>query len=164
MNHNETKLMNVLDESLCRVLQEAGRENKELNLPRWETVLKVKGKLDRMLEQYSGEVSTVTIFPAFCSAAVTVEVDSFEVCGKDKGIFFEILKSANNVEVLPLTNGRLRLSLVFRGVLYTEKRKGNRKKCQDPYDGWEGTMHGGSGNGRRHKHVRYAPHTVGGFR
>lgn len=161
MNHNETKLMNVLDESLCRVLQEAGRENKEVHLPCWETVLKAKKKLDKILEQYSGEVSTVTIFPAFCSAAVTVEVDSFEVCGKDKGIFFEILKSANNVEVLPLTNGRLRLSLVFRGVLYTEK---GRRKKHDPYEGWKNTMCGGGGNGGRNKRVHYAPHTVGGFR
>lgn len=152
--------MNVLDESLCKVLQEAGRENKKLDLPRWEKMLAAKEKLDKMLKQYGGEGSTVKIFPTFSSAAVSVEVDSFEVCGKEKGVFFEILKSANNMEVLPLTNGRLRLSLVFRGVLYTEKKS---EKNSDPYDGWESTMYGRMGKGNRHKRVHYAPHTVGGF-
>lgn len=161
MKHNEMKLMEEMSGSIRKVLKDAGRENQKLDLLRWEALLKAKEKLDKMLEQYGGEESMVTIFPAFCSAAVSVEVDSFEVGNKDKGIFFEILKSANNMEVLPLTNGRMRLSLMFRGVLYTDK--GNRKQNHDPYDGWEGTMYGGGGKGNRHKRVHYAPHTVGGF-
>ena len=123
MNHNEDNLLSEMDESLCRVLQGAWGEKKFLDLTRWKEMLKAKEKLDKLLQEMGGEGSTVTIFPAFCSAGVSAEVDSVEVGEGEKERFFEVLESANNMEVLPLLNGQLRLSFVFRGVLYTEERK-----------------------------------------
>ena len=123
MSNTEDKLLNEMSENLCRVLQGAWREKKFLNLTRWKEMLKSKEKLDKLLHEMGGEGSTVTIFPAFCSAAVSAEVDAVEVGEGEKEKIFEVLESANNMEVLPLLNGQLRLSFVFRGVLYTEERK-----------------------------------------
>ena len=86
------------------------------NVRRYYEMLFAKAGLDDILRQNGDDgPSTVSFMPEFSCGTLAVEVDSFEVTDKDA--FMLAMKRADNFEFIPLTNGRIRVAFVFRGVM-----------------------------------------------
>lgn len=87
-----------------------------LNVRRYYEMLFAKEALDDILRQNGeDEQSTVSFMPEFSCGTLAVEVDSFEVTDKDA--FMLAMSQADNFEFIPLTNGRIRLAFMFRGMM-----------------------------------------------
>lgn len=87
-----------------------------LNVRRYYEMLFAKEALDDILRQNGDdELSRVSFIPEFSCGTLAVEVDSFEVTDKDA--FMLAMARADNFEFVPLTNGRIRLAFMFRGMM-----------------------------------------------
>lgn len=89
-----------------------------LDLTRYSQMLAAAARLKELLSESSegGELS-IDVDQSFRYGAIRTELDSLTV--KDTGAFMEVIALADNFEVYPLTNGRLRLSITFQSVLKT---------------------------------------------
>lgn len=87
-----------------------------LNLPRYREVALAKSRLDLLLKAINAGPSSLEVNPLFASATLIVEAESLEVCNIAE--FTEIVGKANNFEVYPLKNGKLRLAIVFYRVMH----------------------------------------------
>lgn len=91
-------------------------ENLVLNIQRYSELLHAKKALDYTLgKSFEDEKAEISFLPLFSCGTLTAEVDTFEVT--DMAAFAEVLIYADNFEVYPLTNGRIRLGFVFKGMM-----------------------------------------------
>lgn len=87
-----------------------------LNVRRYYEMIFAKEALDDILRQNGAdELSMVSFMPEFSCGTLAVEVDSFEVTDKDA--FMLAMTRTDNFEFIPLANGRIRLAIVFRGMM-----------------------------------------------
>lgn len=89
---------------------------KMLNVPKYRKMLECCAALKKMLEQTheSGEIN-VSVDRQFNLGSVTAELDDLYVPEPER--FSRLILMADNFEVYPLTNGRIRFSLAFQSVL-----------------------------------------------
>ena len=113
---NDTLPLDELFEGLiCNALRESAQEPKLLNPARYTQMLEAKEALERLLDMCCGcGPVEVKLHPLFCSAALCVEMDCLEIT--DMAALAEVMACASNMEVVPLTNGRLHLSFMFKHV------------------------------------------------
>lgn len=99
-------------EALIRCLRENQPQAQILNLSRYREMLVARKTLHFLLqESWQDADTTIRFFPEFSAASLSAEVDSFEVCDKDA--FALLAEKADNFEIVPLLNGRLRISFMF---------------------------------------------------
>lgn len=86
-----------------------------INPKRWRELLLAKEALNDLLKQ-NGEGSVeITYFPEFLSASISAEVESLEV--QDFTAFQIAMVKANNFEIYPLVNGKLRIAFMFNRLM-----------------------------------------------
>lgn len=103
---------------LCEWLRDNQPKMQILNVRRYYEMLIAKAAFDDVLKKnWDSEPSTVELNPAFACASLRAEVDSFEVTDIDA--FSLLLSKADNFEVVPLTNGKLRLAFMFYHMMKT---------------------------------------------
>lgn len=99
-------------EALIRCLRENQPQVQILNLSRYREMLVARKALHfLLLESWQNEDTTIRFFSEFAAASLSAEVDSFEVCNKDA--FALLAEKADNFEVIPLLNGRMRISFML---------------------------------------------------
>lgn len=89
---------------------------KMLNLPVYQRMLKACAGLQRLLAPIndSGEIN-LKVDRQFNFGSVSAELDDLEIHTPEQ--FAKVILLADNFEVYPLTNGRIRLALGFSSVL-----------------------------------------------
>ncbi len=93
---------------------------KTLNMSRYKRMLKTAAQLTDLLRKYvaEGEIE-IGVDPTYNLGTITAELDSFSV---DEPIeFSNIVSEADNFEIYPLNNGKIRLDITFQSVLRTIK-------------------------------------------
>ena len=93
---------------------------KMINLPRYKLMLKTAAQLTEMLKKATpnGTID-VDVDPVFNLGSVTVELDDLSVT--NPLAFANIICKADNFEIYPLTNGKIRFDITFHSVLKTIK-------------------------------------------
>ena len=86
-----------------------------LNPRRYQEMLVSKNALDRLLTENDENASKIHYHPEFLCASVTAEVDSFEVT--DMKMFSIAMSTADNFEMYPLTNGKMRIAFTYNRML-----------------------------------------------
>lgn len=91
---------------------------KLLNVPRYRQMLVAASRLKDLLCR-SGEEGEIEIklYHEFNLGSLTAEICSLTV--QEPSLFTELVREADNFEVYPLTNGKLRIGIVFQSVLKT---------------------------------------------
>ena len=114
--NNEPQPLDELFEGLiCDALRESAQEPKLLNPARYAQMMEAKAALEQVLDMSCGcGPVEVRLHPLFCSAALCVEADCLDIT--DMRALAEVTAYAGNMEVVPLTNGRLQLSFMFKHV------------------------------------------------
>lgn len=103
---------------LCEWLRDNQPKMQILNVRRYYEMLIAKAAFDDVLKKnWDSDPSTVELKLAFACASLRAEVDSFEVTDIDAFSF--LLSKADNFEVVPLTNGKLRLAFMFYHMMET---------------------------------------------
>ena len=93
-----------------------------LNIKRYQEMLFAKAALDDLLRQNGTTITAaISIHPVFCAASLWVELDDLEVC--DKTTFYLAMQPADNFEVAPLANSKLRLAFMFYQMLLPVQHK-----------------------------------------
>lgn len=86
-----------------------------INPKRWLELLLSKEAFDDLLKQNGESTSKITYFPEFLSASLSAEVECLEV---HDFVGFQIsMEKANNFEIYPLTNGKMRISFMFNQMM-----------------------------------------------
>ena len=102
----------VIIRSLHTFLQSSHPGTTVLNIKRYQEMMFAKAALDDLLQQNGTTITAaISVHPVFCAASLWIELDDFEVC--DKTAFYLAMQPADNFEVTPLTNGKLRLAFMF---------------------------------------------------
>ncbi len=76
-----------------------------------------KTALDEILSKNGEEESKIKLFNLFSSASIGAEVESIEI--HDMNEFYSVMKYADNFEIYPLVNGKLRIAFMFRHLFVT---------------------------------------------
>lgn len=87
-----------------------------INPKRWRELLLAKEALNDLLKQNGEGSAEITYFPEFLSASISAEVESLEV--HDFAAFQIAMVKANNFEIYPLVNGKLRIAFMFNRVMF----------------------------------------------
>lgn len=89
---------------------------KLLDLQKYSEMLTSAARLTGLLRE-SGEADelTIDVDQFFRYGTIRTELDDLAVT--DTGAFMEVIALADNFEIYPLTNGKLRLSITFQSVL-----------------------------------------------
>ena len=93
---------------------------KMLNPSRYKLMLRTATQLTDLLRKTvsEGELE-IDIDPTFNLGSITVELDSLSV--DEPLAFADVIYKADNFEIYPLTNGKIRLDVTFQSVLKTIK-------------------------------------------
>lgn len=103
---------------LCEWLRDNQPKMQVLNVRRYYEMLIAKAAFDDVLKKnWGSDPSTVEMNPTFACASLRAEVDSFEVIDIDA--FSLLLSKADNFEIVPLVNGKLRLAFMFYRMMKT---------------------------------------------
>ena len=115
-NHNfeNTEAPQAVD-GLCQWLGDNCPKVQALVPERYREVLQAKAALDLLLVQNGTDLSRLELRPLFGSASVSAEMEELVV--SDPALFQKITEKASNFEIYPLLNGKMRLALVFYGVM-----------------------------------------------
>ena len=108
---------------------EKSRDEVKIIIPhRYAEVLSAKEDFDALLADNDAAESELKFHPLFCSAGLSAEVDYLDVYRQSKDQLGRILKKANTFEVIPLTNGKVRVSFTFEGVMAPVETYGKREE------------------------------------
>lgn len=116
MNENNNSFENALD-ALIAHLQELPKSTvKLINPKRYLIMMKAAAKLQQFLSQSvpEGEIE-ISLEEDFNLGAVSIELNDLSI--NDTEAFSSILRTADNLEIYPLTNERIKLELTFQGIL-----------------------------------------------
>ncbi len=93
---------------------------KTLNPSRYKLMLRTAAQLtDLLRKSVSDGTLEIDVNPTFNLGAITVELDSLSV--DEPLAFADVIYKADNFEIYPLTNGKIRLDITFQSVLKTIK-------------------------------------------
>ena len=93
---------------------------KMLNASRYKLMLRTAAQLTDLLRKTvsDGELE-IDVDPTFNLGSITVELDSLSV--DEPLAFADVIYNADNFEIYPLNNGKIRLDVTFQSVLKTIK-------------------------------------------
>ena len=71
-----------------------------------------KTAFDEILCRNGAKESEIKLFNMFSSASIGADVESIEV--HDMAAFYSVMKYADNFEIYPLANGKMRIAFMFQ--------------------------------------------------
>ena len=119
-NYEENNFETVL-EGLMGFMKSMPKDQvKMLNPSRYKLMLRTAAQLTDLLRKTvsDGELE-IDVDPTFNLGSITVELDLLSV--DEPLAFADVIYKADNFEVYPLTNGKIRLDVTFQSVLKTIK-------------------------------------------
>lgn len=112
----EEKYDNVLDALISYIQNLPKSTVKLLNLERYKLMMATAAHLTELLKKsYSEGELDIDIDTTFNMGSISIELESLTI--SDPVAFANLIHTADNFEVYPLTNGNVRLSIAFRSVL-----------------------------------------------
>ena len=89
---------------------------KALHIPRYKLMLQSASQLTALLKETmsQGEI-TIDVDQTFNLGSISVELDTLTIY--EPKIFADIICNADNFEIYPLTNGKIRLEFTFQSIL-----------------------------------------------
>lgn len=119
-NFEENNFETVLEGLMGFMRSMPKSQVKMLNPSRYKLMLRTAAQLTDLLRKTvsDGELE-VNVDPTFNLGSITVELDSFSV--DEPLAFADVIYKADNFEIYPLTNGKIRLDITFQSVLKTIK-------------------------------------------
>lgn len=100
------------------IQQQPNNQVKTINPARYRLMLQTAAKLTTLLKKATDEGElNITVNPTFNLGAITVELDDLSV--DDPLAFADLIHRADNFEIYPLTNGKIKLDITFQSVLKT---------------------------------------------
>lgn len=119
-NYEENNFETVL-EGLMGFMKSMPRSQvKMLNPSRYKLMLRTAAQLTDLLRKTvsDGELE-IEVDPTFNLGSITVELDLLSI--DEPLAFADVIYKADNFEIYPLTNGKIRLDVTFQSVLKTIK-------------------------------------------
>ena len=119
-NYEENNFDTVLEGLMGFMKSLPKSQVKMLNPSRYKLMLRTAAQLTDLLRKTvsDGELE-IDVDPTFNLGSITVELDSLSV--DEPLAFADVIYKADNFEIYPLTNGRIRLDVTFQSVLKTIK-------------------------------------------
>lgn len=100
------------------IRQQNDNQVKMINPTRYQLMLQTAAQLTTLLKKTTSEGElNITVNPTFNLGAITVELDDLTV--DDPLAFADLIHRADNFEIYPLTNGKIKLDITFQSVLKT---------------------------------------------
>ena len=100
------------------IRQQNDNQVKMINPTRYRLMLQTAAQLTTLLKKTTSEGElNITVNPTFNLGAITVELDDLTV--DDPLAFADLIHRADNFEIYPLTNGKIKLDITFQSVLKT---------------------------------------------
>jgi len=89
---------------------------KALHIPSYKLMLQSASQLTALLKETisQGEI-TIDVDQTFNLGSISVELDTLTIY--EPKVFADIICKADNFEIYPLTDGRIRLDLTFQSIL-----------------------------------------------
>ncbi len=115
---NEYELDAALEGLFELIRQQPENQMKMINPLRYRLILKTAAQLTRLLRKTvsDGELN-IDVNTTFNLGTITVELDELSV--DDPLAFADVIRQADNFEIYPLTNGKIKLDITFQSVLKT---------------------------------------------
>ena len=119
-NYEENNFDTVLEGLMGFMKSLPKSQVKMLNPSRYKLMLRTAAQLTDLLRKTvsNGELE-IDVDPTFNLGSITVELDSLSV--DEPLAFADVIYKADNFEIYPLTNGKIRLDVTFQSVLKTIK-------------------------------------------
>lgn len=119
-NYAENNFETVLEGLMGFMKSLPKSQVKMLNPSRYKLMLRTAAQLTDLLRKTvsEGELE-IDVDPTFNLGSITVELDSLSV--DEPLAFADVIYKADNFEIYPLTNGKIRLDVTFQSVLRTIK-------------------------------------------
>ena len=119
-NYEENNFETVLEGLMGFMRSMPKSQVKMLNPSRYKLMLRTAAQLTDLLRKTvsDGEIE-INVDTTFNLGSITVELDSLSV--DEPRAFADIIYKADNFEIYPLTNGKIRLDVTFQSVLKTIK-------------------------------------------
>ena len=119
-NYEENNFETVLEGLMGFMRSMPKSQVKMLNPSRYKLMLRTSAQLTDLLRKTvsDGELE-INVDTTFNLGSITVELDSLSV--DEPLAFADIIYKADNFEIYPLTNGKIRLDVTFQSVLKTIK-------------------------------------------
>lgn len=119
-NYEENNFDTVLEGLMGFMKSLPKSQVKMLNPSRYKLMLRTAAQLTDLLRKTvsEGELE-IDVDPTFNLGSITVELDSLSV--DEPLAFADVIYKADNFEIYPLTNGKIRLDVTFQSVLKTIK-------------------------------------------
>lgn len=119
-NYEENNFDTVLEGLMGFMKRLPKSQVKMLNPSRYKLMLRTAAQLTDLLRKTvsDGELE-IDVDPTFNLGSITVELDSLSV--DEPLAFVDVIYKADNFEIYPLTNGKIRLDVTFQSVLKTIK-------------------------------------------
>ena len=119
-NYEENNFDTVLEGLMGFMKSMPKSQVKMLNPGRYKLMLRTAAQLTDLLRKTvsEGELE-IDVDPTFNLGSITVELDSLSV--DEPLAFADVIYKADNFEIYPLTNGKIRLDVTFQSVLKTIK-------------------------------------------
>ena len=119
-NYEENNFETVLEGLMGFMKSMPKSQVKMLNPSRYKLMLRTAAQLTDLLRKTvsDGELE-INVDPTFNLGSITVELDSLSV--DEPLAFADVIYKADNFEIYPLTNGKIRLDVTFQSVLKTIK-------------------------------------------
>lgn len=119
-NYEENNFDTVLEGLMGFMKSLPKSQVKMLNPSRYKLMLRTAAQLTDLLRKTvsDGELE-IDVDPTFNLGSITVELDSLSV--DEPLAFADVIYKADNFEIYPLTNGKIRLDVTFQSVLKTIK-------------------------------------------
>ena len=119
-NYEENNFDTVLEGLMGFMKSLPKSQVKMLNPSRYKLMLRTAAQLTDLLRKRvsDGELE-IDVDPTFNLGSITVELDSLSV--DEPLAFADVIYKADNFEIYPLTNGKIRLDVTFQSVLKTIK-------------------------------------------
>ena len=119
-NYEENNFETVLEGLMGFMRSMPKSQVKMLNPSRYKLMLRTAAQLTDLLRKTvsDGEIE-INVDTTFNLGSITVELDSLSV--DEPLAFADVIYKADNFEIYPLTNGKIRLDVTFQSVLKTIK-------------------------------------------
>lgn len=119
-NYEENNFETVLEGLMGFMKSMPKAQVKMLNPSRYKLMLRTAAQLTDLLRKTvsDGELE-IDVDPTFNLGSITIELDSLSV--DEPLAFADVIYKADNFEIYPLTNGKIRLDVTFQSVLKTIK-------------------------------------------
>ena len=117
-NYEENNFETVLEGLMGFMKSMPKTQVKMLNPSKYKLMLRTAAQLTGLLRKTvsDGELA-IDVDPTFNLGSITVDLDSLSV--DDPLAFADLIHWADNFEIYPLTNGKIRLDITFQAVLKT---------------------------------------------